>query len=395
MRMPPKNDTPERDSSVGQSFRAIKDIGQAVVVVALLAGGVIWWTSRSSPQRNSGIAPPERTVTGADYAGWRKCRECHPREDAFHRRSGHSHTLQAAGAGEPARRMKGREGVDSESPDAIWRYLLSDGQLIAERAEGANRSRQTLEFALGSGIHATTYLTLAGRDGDNRPVAMEHRLTHFTQPDRLDITPGQRAKSHNTGVGPEGRLLSADETMKCLGCHATRLSSEDERNVNPATLIPNVSCERCHGPARAHIEAARRGDDDALAMPFGYAGEESAELNVRLCGQCHRLPEHVPPSEIRPDNDLLARFQPVGLMQSRCYTRSKGAMSCSTCHDPHAPTSRDRSAYEAVCLSCHTAPQQKPCPVNAREKCLDCHMPRRDSGGGLHFSDHWIRAGSR
>src|SRR5205823_5293708 len=107
---------------------------------------------------------------------------------------------------------------------------------------------------------------------------------------------------------------------------------------------------------------------------------------------------------------LLARFQPVGLMQSKCYTESGGTFSCVTCHDPHARASADRASYDAVCLSCHAgrgpprAPASStaqpadralaagtPCPVSPSSRCVECHMPQIDAGQFIRFSDHWIR----
>ena len=95
------------------------------------------------------------------------------------------------------------------------------------------------------------------------------------------------------------------------------------------------------------------------------------------------------------------RFQPVGIVQSKCYQKSAGAFSCVTCHDPHARVSPDRPAYNQVCLSCHgiagkTKPETlakpaPPCPVSSLSRCVDCHMPRKDAGQGILFSDHWIR----
>ena len=97
------------------------------------------------------------------------------------------------------------------------------------------------------------------------------------------------------------------------------------------------------------------------------------------------------PGVLRADNLEIVRFQPVGLMQSACYTRSKGGLSCTACHDPHARPSKDAAHYESVCLSCHKAPSRTPCPVSPRADCLNCHMPREDAGQGILFTDHWIR----
>ena len=75
---------------------------------------------------------------------------------------------------------------------------------------------------------------------------------------------------------------------------------------------------------------------------------------MRSCGECHRHPDMITRASIRTDNIEIVRYQPVGLMQSRCYKFSSGTLSCVTCHDPHAPASRDRTRYEASCRSCHT-----------------------------------------
>jgi hypothetical protein len=100
----------------------------------------------------------------------------------------------------------------------------------------------------------------------------------------------------------------------------------------------------------------------------------------------------VAPGSIRVDNSVLVRHQPVGLMQSACFTRSRGALGCTTCHDPHDRASDDILAYEAACLKCHSGPSQVPCPTSPRSGCVACHMPRRDVARGMLMTDHWIRA---
>jgi hypothetical protein len=332
-------------------------------------------------------------VASGDFQGAVACRECHPAETAHHAHSGHAQTLRPAARTPLARRLDGRRVADPEQSGVTWSYELRDGALSAQRAEAGSIERFVLEFAFGSDRHATTFVTLTDSSSP-APLAREHRLTHFTDGDAIEITPGQRQDEPVAGVGPRGREMSSEVTIKCFGCHASRIDENSAgRGLELEALIPNVTCERCHGPARKHVADARAGRAE-LAMPFG-PGRYTADSLVGLCGQCHRHPSKAPPSVIRADNPQLARFQPVGLLQSKCFRASAGALSCVTCHDPHARSPSDRQSFETFCLKCHSARDQTPCPVSPQAGCIDCHMPRVDTGHRVLFTDHWIRPRKR
>ena len=355
------------------------EIAAAVALLAVV-GGVWWWAA--SPEAPSGSA--------AGFVGDRSCRECHPGESAFHSRSGHARTLRPAPASPAARTLDGRTVDDPEQPGVTWSYAVRDGKLAAERRDGGAVERFVLDYAFGSGRHATTFVTMTSAD-PARPTLLEARLTSFAHAEAPGVTPGQSLRGHAEGNTPHGREMSADNTRKCFACHTTRNSDRGVDVVDARTMIPNVSCERCHGPAGAHVEAARRGlVGEPLAMPAG-PGRSTPASEIRLCGGCHRLPEMITPGSIRTDNPVLVRHQPVGLLQSACYRGSRGALACTTCHDPHARASRDRTAYEAACLACHDGPAGTPCPVSPASGCVDCHMPRRDVARGMLLTDHWIR----
>jgi hypothetical protein len=301
--------------------------------------------------------------------------------------------LQPAARSRAAGRLVGRTFPDPERPGSLWSYSLRDGQLRAERQESNHLERFVLDYAFGSGHHATTFVTLTDRTPD-RPTMLELRLSVYAHQDAPDVTPGQglARDGRATGIVPSGRHYEPGATLKCFECHTTTTSDRGPKVLDESTMIANVGCERCHGPGRAHVEAARRGAEPAaLAMPFG-AGRGTAADEMRLCGACHRLPETVEPKMIRPENPRLVRFQPVGLMQSACYRESAGTLTCSTCHDPHSKTSHDLPDYEAVCLSCHRGPSRTPCKVSPSTGCVGCHMPPRDASRGMMMTDHWIRS---
>lgn len=338
---------------------------------------------------------PARDPAHADYVGDVACRDCHPGEYAAHTGSGHSRTLRPAARVAARRGWDGLTAPDPEVPGVSWTFRLRDGRLQVDRSgarssAGAEAERFAVDYAIGSGRHATTLVTRVDRD-PIRPTIREHRLTFFAHADVPGLTPGQSLAGHARGNTPAGRIHPPADTLKCFGCHATATSDRGPDALDPSTMISDVTCERCHGPARAHVEAARRGDGpEELHLPFGLEGTPAVD-EIRLCGSCHRTPEMLTSNAVSTANPVIVRYQPVGLSQSACFRGSGGAMACSTCHDPHARASSDRAAYEANCRDCHAGRHVAPCPVSDRSGCVDCHMPRRDVARGMIMTDHWIR----
>lgn len=383
-----------------------------VVVGVAVVAGLVFTTNRS--QRVEGPSsrvrllgmdrpfPAEGRYPSDPYIGSKACAECHPGEAAAHARSGHASTLKSTSRLAVVRQLEGTSAPDPEWPEVIWSYHVRNGELEISRKARDAVEKWVVDYVFGSGHHATTFVTM--RD-PKIPTIMEHRITHFTKKGELGLTPGHDTKPRPPGLTLRGGDLPARASRECFRCHVTQLSAHDDQMIDPETMIPNVSCERCHGPGRAHVLAARRGAPDAeLALPFGSDNWTSESL-LKLCGSCHRHPAKTEPGELQPDDPLLIRFQPVGIMQSKCYIKSNGAFSCVNCHDPHARISGTPESYNKVCLSCHTrksAPLTKTdtaaagtttatCPVSPQERCIDCHMPRGDAGQGILFSNHWIR----
>ena len=341
-----------------------------------LAGMLMRTLSIPDSQSSRSTADPLETSASHRYVGSVTCRSCHPNEYALYRRSGHSRTLRRAVAIPLARWLNRRTADDPERTGVRWTYELDESRLTAERTEASDRQRFLIDYAFGSGRHATTFVSLTEHD-PTRPIALEHRLTYFAHSGSLGLTPGQSLSGHATGNSPRGRIHSSEDTLKCFGCHATITSDRGPDELDESTLIPDVSCERCHGAGQSHVEAARRGEVDSDHSIQFRLDRWAADEELRLCGSCHRLPSMVQPGSIRVDNPVLVRHQPVGLMQSACYIRSGGALTCLTCHDPHARTSRDRLSYEAICLSCHQGAPQAPCPISPRETVWTVTCPAR------------------
>ena len=363
--------------------RPLRDVLAVVSAIAVVALVAVWWPNRLPNGGREKRLPP-------GFAGDLSCRDCHAGESARHARSGHARTLRPAGSLGLVRELNGLTVSDPERPNTSWRFTLRNEELSVDRIEAGKTEHFDMEYAFGSGRHAVTFVSLLDSE-PRRPTSLEHRLTWFAHLGKPGLTPGQSLQGHAEGNTPHGRVHDSYNTLKCFGCHATVTSDRGPEVLDRTTMIPNIGCERCHGPAAAHVESARRGSSGPERALSVTAESWTAAEQMRACGECHRTAASLKPGDIRVDNPIIVRHQPVGLMQSACYSKSLGALSCVTCHDPHARTSKDPAAYLAVCLSCHSPPKQTSCRVSPRTGCVDCHMPKRHVTRGMMMSDHWIR----
>jgi hypothetical protein len=382
-----------------------------VVAIAVLAAGLgIYLRSsiKATDQRVAQEPPTPRKallpldeVIASGLVGGKACQECHPGENALHSLSGHARTLHRRPSTAVASWLADRSFRDSEYPEAVWAYSTSkSGKLEIERDEHGQSDCYTADYALGSGVNGVTFVSLNRTSADpGQWTGLEQRLSYFTHGSRMDISPGQAkqdAEALKMKVLPQGRPLDHEDLVTCFNCHTTVTSTRASGHFDPDTMIPNISCERCHGPGRSHIAAARRSDaaEEELAMPLGSDASASPLRQLQLCGECHRRIEDVASSvSLTPENRNIVRFQPVGLGLSLCFQKGDSGLSCTSCHEPHSRVSRDHSAYEAVCLNCHSLVQAKhdTCPVSPTTQCLECHMPRRVVAPDFLFTDHWIR----
>jgi hypothetical protein len=265
----------------------------------------------------------------AQYAGSAACRACHPAQFTSQSATGHARALSRAPAGAPG------------------------------------------EWAFGAGEQAITYVSRL--DGD---WYIEHGFSYYSKTKSMALTPG-----HTDSKGVRLRTFDpAAAIMRCFECHSTGpLALGDGRSLVPAE--PGVRCESCHGPGAAHI--ASKGSKSAIQNPKRL---NAAAIN-ELCGSCHRRP-----TAAGDDTDWSSawnvRHQPLYLARSACFRKSAGALSCLTCHSPHAPLERAAARYDERCAGCHASPRHRTSVAGG--SCAGCHMPRVDAWPELRFTNHWI-----
>lgn len=351
----------------------------------LLLGHVLVLSGCSGSRDATEPTASKTTTATPKFAGMEACVACHADKVTSHRESGHASTFVSTADSAVAQSFC-NTGQNDESPYHRYDYECDAEGLMVKMPRVFGNDRFPLHYAIGSGTHAVTLLSVIP-SATGQTVGIEHRWSWFAEGNVRRITPGQENLIPTQEVDFFGMVFKQSFLEKCVGCHTTHAEVRNDALVN---LVPNVTCEACHGSAVKHVELAKVEKTREAIAAISVSRGSVAEMD--LCGKCHRLPKDIDAARLKRYPRSLVRFQPVGLMQSRCLTESVGKMSCSTCHDPHEKSAAKTSTqYEAQCVDCHSAGKSKECRASHRADCVRCHMPRIEISTGLRFHDHWIR----
>jgi predicted CXXCH cytochrome family protein len=357
------------------SGRAPAGLAAALALLAVIVAPFLPGCTRPTPPTASVPAgpvdpiPPIRPVSLEErqaYVGSQECVSCHP-DLAGQLQSHHARTLAPVGTPDDVR-FRTPAGTHDNAMGARLATAVVDGKHLLIAKKGTREQRIVAEWALGSGSRGVTYL------GTNAGRPVELRLSYFSRKKQWALTPGQQID--RKPAIPVGRLLTEQERQDCLVCHSTALVQQ-EGVADPAQSILGVGCETCHGPGRAHAEAARRGDRD---LRMAKLSDHRPEVATRLCGSCHRAIGGGDPEDPFVQAQM-PRFQALALSQSKCFRESGGKLTCVTCHNPHRNAEPVKTKdYRAICLSCHTPghARQVACKARPAGDCVSCHMPLQE-----------------
>ncbi|RZJ63315.1 MAG: hypothetical protein EOO50_17050 [Flavobacterium sp.] len=208
-----------------------------------------------------------------------------------------------------------------------------------------------------------------------------------------------------------GRIMEKD----CYACHASNVNNRqvttasDQRNissmdignsVNPETAVFGIDCERCHGPAKSHV-------DHHIAFPtekkaFGIASFKLFTNTQKndACSICHsgiagmKIKSRF---EFKPGDNLFDYYRPSPdyqsanhdvhgnqaqlLGQSKCFIKSQ-TLNCTSCHDSHQENRQTIAGFTKICMDCHKTSNHGNMDITQRDLekgCIDCHMPKQAS----------------
>jgi hypothetical protein len=328
----------------------------------------------------------------ADYVGDAACAGCHPKIAQQQARTRHNDTLRATTAKVDGSYFKSSQKLVDKTIPATYSTVVKDGICQMHMESQYGNGDVPANWAIGSGKNARTFLSRVEKA--NWAVL---RLTYYTGAKRWNYTPAQAPGADLTTVA--GKLQSEAEVVNCLSCHVTVMRTGDGEPDMTHTQ-PGVGCERCHGPGKAHVDSFKPGAVKTAAATMEKLHTATPAYINKLCGACHRDDTNSQAGDPHVEHDL-ARFEGVALARSPCYIKS-GALSCTTCHDPHSDADPVPANTDRVCLSCHAGPtkstaavsaQGRLCPVNPRTGCTPCHMPRQSIAGipYARFTQHLIK----
>ncbi len=401
---PSKGSSQDSSPTVQSGFRHVLPVVAAVIILLVLAVVAVNWISKPTiPLQTVAENPPEDHSTGgepstfstgarekAGFLGPQACAECHQQRVTEFMETNHFRTCrQPVVADLPPGFEPGRGTYHTRFPGVRFEMNRKGDQIFQTtiRTTGATEEKidTRIDLILGAGQADDVYL--AWHD-DGRlhelPVAW---LWPFDQW-------GASHFLHADGRGDFSRAM----TVRCMECHTTWLDYEpgSVNKYGRESIIPGVTCERCHGPGRDHVAFRRahrqQGDgDDPIVLP----SELERERLIETCTQCHSNAtlHRRPPYSYRPGERLEDYYRTLAvahseddhvanqidrLRLSKCFQNSP-TMTCVTCHDPHHRPKANESA-SASCLQCHQPPdceEQARLPNAVQGECVACHMPRR------------------
>jgi len=399
----------------------------AIVVLALLCAGGFYLLQHPGPRQHS--ASVTRAATSySGYADPASCATCHAEVAATYRQTGMGRSFYRLTDARRVEDFTAHNTLYHQPSDRSYTMLEREGKFYESRnqtgfeGKEVNQEEKQIDFVIGSGNHARTYLHRAA-DG----TLVELPVSWYSEMGgHWGMSPG-----YDRAAQQDFRRTIGNDCLFCHNAYPTggQLSSTvDDEPILKADMekkMPEgIDCQRCHGPGLAHVKAASSPNStlEGIRAAILNPSRLGRERQMEVCMQCHLettsspLPHAIrrfdrEPFSYRPgepladyqlafdhkpgtafDDRLEVAHQAYRLRKSACFRNSE--MTCTTCHNPHQALRGEQATkhYIAVCIGCHTKAHAA-APTLAKGNCLDCHMGKRRTDDVVHvvMTDHYIQ----
>ena len=363
------------------------------------------------------------------FVGDASCVKCHAEQAKYYEKTAHRLTLQLPSSASILGSFSPRSNTLRTLDPAV--SLLGDGLTFEMTRIGISfyqteirseiddvhgnvkisKHTERVGLVTGSGVRGQSYLYWRGDELYELPIS------YWAEGHQWINSPGY----------PDGSAIFDRAVYpRCLECHTTFIQPLSESNQTNryivSSLIVGITCEKCHGPGQRHVDFESTNETRLThRQDDSQPSKLSRDRQIDLCALCHNgvgRESTRPAFTFMPGESLDDFFAPdpaessaepdvhgnqVALLKrSQCF-RSSPTMTCSTCHDEHAPE-RPADDYSDHCLACH---QVSSCGLfktegeSIRNGCVSCHMPiqktnaiiSQTSGRVVRASmrTHWIR----
>jgi tetratricopeptide (TPR) repeat protein len=395
------DESPESETRRAPLRRSPRNRYWVVAAVIVMGVGIIAYLGNTTAPATAHITPlPDITRLDQDdepdpieipknpgYLGPQSCAPCHAERYAEFTTTSHFRACRKPDDGPmPTGFEPGRN-----------RFQSSDGELQFEMTRSGREFYQNVQ-KFGSSEPRTTHrvdLVYGANKADE--VFFSWRDDRINEMMAVWLHP-LNCWAHTSYDRNGSGSFARETTPRCLECHNTWIAHVPGtiNEYKPEGAVLGVSCERCHGPGREHVEFHRLHAAAKKGHAIGHPGRLDRERRIEVCTQCHGnstkargpafayrpgepLERHYRTAATRhPEDDHVAN-QIKYLRQSHCFQKTD-TMTCVTCHDPHRPHEADPATNQKSCLQCHqpAACTDRPnLPAAVRDDCVRCHMPQR------------------
>jgi DmsE family decaheme c-type cytochrome len=217
--------------------------------------------------------------------------------------------------------------------------------------------------------------------------------------------PPQQAATSSSKTAANPSDYVGSET--CNLCHEPEMKGFSSDPHSKLALEHNgkgVTCESCHGPAKAHVESGgvankifqftkatpKQVEEKCLSCHVGehpnFTRTAHGEAQIS-CISCHSIHKFEPQTELLKVKQPTLCYQchtdiKAAFMQPFHHRVNEGLLKCTDCHDPHGTFQpnllRSTATQDAICTKCHVdtlGPFVYEHPPIKTEGCTSCHSP--------------------